>query len=79
MNAASGKPADSNFTFTGSKAVSGADISPASLMAVCLEENDRRFAGYDSRLLRPTTMPAIARLFCRFTRKRPTNAAAGAR
>jgi hypothetical protein len=33
-------------------------------MAVCLAENDRRFAGYDPRLLRPTTTPAIARLVC---------------
>ncbi|MEA2733058.1 MAG: hypothetical protein QOF70_7533 [Acetobacteraceae bacterium] len=70
MDAGDGKPADNNFTLTGSKSVSDVDISPASLMAVCLAENERRFAGYDSRLRRPTTTPAIARLFCRFTRKR---------
>ncbi|OAG73920.1 hypothetical protein Amal_03991 [Acetobacter malorum] len=31
-------------------------------MDLCLEEDDRRFAGYDPRLLRPTTAPAIARV-----------------
>ncbi len=50
----SDKPAtpDNNFTVTGSKAVSDVDISVPDLMALCLTENDRRFAGYDARLLR---------------------------
>jgi hypothetical protein len=78
MDAGKGKPADNNFTLTGTKSVSDVDISPAALMVVCLAENDRRFAGYDSRLLRPTTTPAIARLFCWFTRKRHSNSAGGA-
>jgi hypothetical protein len=52
---------DNNFTMNGSQAVSNTDISPLDLMAICLRENDRRFAGYDSRLLRPTTTPALAR------------------
>jgi hypothetical protein len=56
---------DNNFTLNGSQAVSGAEISPVALMRICLEENDRRFAGYDSRLLRPTTVPALARLVVR--------------
>jgi hypothetical protein len=57
------KPApDNNFTVTGSAAVSNAEISPLGLMAICLSENDRRFAGYDPRLLRPTTTPALARI-----------------
>jgi hypothetical protein len=64
MDTDGGSSADNNFTLTGSKAVSDAGISIMSLMAVCLTENDRRFAGYDTRLLRPTTTPAIARLVC---------------
>ncbi|MEC4589655.1 ferritin-like domain-containing protein [Nitrospirillum amazonense] len=67
------KPQDNNFTLTGSKAVSDIDVSVTELMALCLEENDRRFAGYDPRLLRPTTMPWLTRLALRvakvFTRK----------
>ncbi|TWB23410.1 hypothetical protein FBZ89_102163 [Nitrospirillum amazonense] len=69
------KPQDNNFTLTGSKAVSDIDISVIDLMALCLEENDRRFAGYDPRLLRPTTMPWLTRLALRvakaFSRKGP--------
>jgi hypothetical protein len=53
---------DNNFTVTGGKAVSNVDISVIDLMAVCLAENDRRFAGYDHRLLRPTTAPFLARM-----------------
>ena len=36
------------------------------LMGICLAENDRRFAGYDARLLRPTTVPGLTRLARRF-------------
>ena len=56
---------DNNFTITGSKAVSDVDISVPELMGLCLAENDRRFSGYDSRLLRPTTMPAMVRFALR--------------
>jgi hypothetical protein len=52
---------NNNFTVTGSKAVSDVEVSIAELMAICLAENDRRFAGYDRRLLRPVTMPALVR------------------
>jgi hypothetical protein len=60
------RPQDNNFTVTGSKAVSDVDIKVPDLMAMCLAENDRRFAGYDRRLLRPTTMPALVRFALRF-------------
>lgn len=59
---------DNNFTVTGSKAVSNVDVSVTELMALCLEENDRRFAGYDARLLRPTTMPWLTRTALRVVR-----------
>jgi len=71
------KPQDNNFTVSGTKAVSDVDIGVRELMQLCLSENDRRFAGYDPRLRRPTTMPSLVRLACRFMRKSPT-ATAGA-
>lgn len=68
-DAEQGKPAalaqDNNFTVTGSKAVTDTDVKVTELMAICLEENDRRFAGYDQRLLRPQTMPTLVRWFLR--------------
>jgi len=67
---AGGNAQDNNFTVTGSKAVSGADIRPAELMRICLAENDRRFAGYDQRLCRPTTMPTLVRFALCFMRTR---------
>jgi hypothetical protein len=63
------KAQDNNFTVTGSSAVSNADVSIAELMDICLAENDRRFAGYDRRLLRPTTMPNMVRIARRFMRR----------
>jgi hypothetical protein len=61
---------DNNFTVTGSKAVSDADVSPVELMRICLAENDRRFAGYDQRLRRPTTTPSLVRFALWFVRGR---------
>ena len=57
---------DNNFTVNGAKSVSSADVSTGALMAICLAENDRRFAGYDARLVRPTTTPALVRFALRF-------------
>ena len=59
---------DNNFTVTGSKAVAAKEYSVAEIMDMCLAENDRRFLGYDERLLRPTTMPWLVRLARRFMR-----------
>ena len=59
--------ADANFTINGSKALSD-EMDPAVLMDICLEEA--------KRLVRPTTMPKLARLARLFVRpkKRPVAA-----
>ena len=53
---------DSSFTASTAGAVSPVEIDVRDLMTIACKENDRRFSGYDSRLLRPTTVPALARL-----------------
>jgi len=52
---------DSNFTLSSAQAVTPVEMGVRELMTICLEENDRRFAGYDARLVRPRTVPALAR------------------
>jgi len=59
--------ADANFTMNGSKALTD-DMDPAVLIDICLEEDKKRMAGYDERLLRPTTMPKLARFARLFIR-----------
>jgi hypothetical protein len=56
---------DNNFAVTGAAAVSDQAPSLPALLALCLAENDRRFAGYDARLRRPVTMPWLTRLALR--------------
>jgi hypothetical protein len=58
---ADGTANDANFTMTGSGAVAE-PLSPKALIELCLSENERRMAGYDARLLRPDTVPRLARL-----------------
>jgi hypothetical protein len=60
---------DYNFTVTGARSVSAEAISIRTLFSTCLAENERRFSGYDPRLLRPTTMPTLVRFALRFLRK----------
>jgi hypothetical protein len=69
-------PQDNNFTLTGSKAVGAVDLSLRELIDVCLEENERRLSGYDSRLLRPRIVPSVMRLARRFLRQLRAAAAA---
>jgi len=59
---------DNNFTVSGAQAISAGETSVRELMTLCLDENERRFSGYDPRLLRPTTMPRLVRLALRFMR-----------
>jgi hypothetical protein len=69
--AAGNAPQDNNFTLSGSRSV-GADLGAAELIDVCLAENDRRFAGYDPRLLRPEFVPRLMRFVRRFLRRSPS-------
>jgi hypothetical protein len=50
-----------NFTVNGAKAVAPIEIGFLDLMQICLDENERRLAGYDRRLSRPNTVPRLAR------------------
>jgi hypothetical protein len=59
---------DNNFVFTGSRAIGSGNVSAAAVIDICLNENERRFAGYDPRLLRPRLMPRAMRFARRFMR-----------
>jgi hypothetical protein len=59
---------DNNFVFTGSRAIGSGNVSAAAVIDICLSENERRFAGYDPRLLRPRLMPRVMRFARRFMR-----------
>jgi hypothetical protein len=59
---------DNNFVFTGSRAIGSGNLSAAAVIDICLSENERRFAGYDPRLLRPRLMPRLMRFARRFMR-----------
>ncbi len=50
-----------SFTMAGHESM-GIDLDALTLMDLCLAENERRMAGYDRRLLRPTVMPRLVRL-----------------
>jgi hypothetical protein len=60
---------DNNFTVSGAQSLSTVDIGAHELMVLCLQENERRFSGYDPRLLRPTAMSRLVKFALRFMRK----------
>ena len=61
---------DKNFAMTGSRHL-GIDLDFRRVVAICLEENDRRLAPYDRRLIRPRFVPAVARLVLKFVNPAP--------
>ncbi|WP_250453194.1 ferritin-like domain-containing protein [Caballeronia sp. ATUFL_M2_KS44] len=63
----SGAAQDANFPANVGDSVAG-DVSVGALIDLCLVENDRRMRGYDARLLRPNTVPRLARLARRFVK-----------
>ena len=67
------KAQENNFTLNGSKEL-GVEIEFPELAAICLAENDRRLAVYDSRLIRPKFVPGMIRLVLRFMGKKPARA-----
>ena len=52
------------FTIRGSQSVA-VDVSPTSLLEICLQENAKRMADFDADLLRPRLVPALARVALR--------------
>ncbi|WP_028229387.1 hypothetical protein [Paraburkholderia ferrariae] len=52
----------------GAQAVSGVDIGVTERMRLCLAESDLYFSGYDTRLLRPETVPKLVRFALPFMR-----------
>jgi hypothetical protein len=52
------------FTMRGSQSID-VDMSPASFLKICLEENAKRMAGFDADMLRPRLVPMLARLALR--------------
>jgi hypothetical protein len=56
---------DNNFTLNGAQSVAAEAPALPELLALCLAENERRFSGYDERLLRPTTVPHLVRIALR--------------
>lgn len=59
---------NSNLTMRGHQGL-GIDLKPRAFMELCLQENERRMACYDARLLRPQLVPRCVRALCAFSRR----------
>jgi hypothetical protein len=59
-----GSTSGENFTLTGHQDV-GTEVTLHRLLELCLIENERRMAEYDSRLMRPRLVPGIASVLLR--------------
>jgi hypothetical protein len=64
--AAGGSVSKDGFTASGAGAIGG-EFSLRDFVARCLAENERRFAPYDARLLRPHVVPTVARAYLALT------------
>ncbi len=62
---ANGVAHDSNFLASNGGTL-GKKLGTRELVELCLAENERRMAGYDARLVRPTLVPRLARFALRF-------------
>jgi hypothetical protein len=68
MGADNTKAQENNFTLNGSREL-GVEVTFPELARICLEENDRRLAAYDDRLIRPRFVPWAMRVALRFAGK----------
>lgn len=64
---------DNNFTINGVAELGKEKTSIKDFLNLCLSEDDRRFAGYDRRLVRPTTAPFLAKLLLRILPEKIAN------
>jgi hypothetical protein len=65
---------DANFTVSAADQLTE-NVDVAALIELCLSENERRMRKYDSRLVRPTFVPALARLARALTKVLPRRTA----
>lgn len=64
---------DNNFTINGVAELGKEKTSIKDFLKLCLSEDGRRFAGYDRRLVRPTTAPFLAKLLLRILPEKIAN------
>jgi hypothetical protein len=67
LQAARGLRHTGDFTIKGHQSLQ-ASMSPRRFLELCLQENQRRLACYDARLLRPRLVPSLAKALCRILR-----------